>query len=60
MEREGKKKYLVIDNCFRIIKHKLPVITVNEAQECYQGDSDLGMDWSELWQRDLAIPINFR
>lgn len=28
-----KGKYLVVDNCFRIIKHKLPVITVNEAQE---------------------------
>lgn len=55
-----RDKYLVVDNCFGIIKHKLPIITVYEAQECQQGDSDLGLDWSKLWQGYLVIPINFR
>lgn len=53
-------KYLIVDDCFRIIKYKLPIITVNEAQECHQSDSDLGLDWSKLWQGYLVIPVNFR
>lgn len=57
---QEKTTYLVVDNCFRIIKHKLPVITVHEAQQCHQGDSDLGLDRCELWEGYLAIPIHFR
>lgn len=52
--------YLVVDNSFRVIKHKLPIITVNEAQEGHQGNCDLGLDWGQFWQRYLMIPINLR
>lgn len=53
-------KYLVVDDCFRIIKHELPVIAVDEAQECHQGNCELGLGRSKIWQGYMAIPINFR
>lgn len=56
----GREKYLVVDNCLRIVKDKLPVIAVDEAQEGHQGHGGFGLDRSELWQRDMAIPVNFR
>lgn len=57
---QGREKYLVVDNGLGIIKHKLPIITVDEAQQCHQSNSDLGLDWSKLRKGYLVIPINFR
>lgn len=64
--REGTKvtasargNYLVVDNRLRIVKDKLPVIAVDEAQEGHQGHGGFGLKRRELWQRYMAIPVNF-
>lgn len=56
---QGQHNYLVVDNCLRIVKDKLPVIAVDEAQEGHEGHGDFGLKRRELWQRYVAIPVNF-
>lgn len=51
-------KHLVVDNGFGVIEHKLPIVAVDEAQQSHQGHCDLGLDWSELWQGDVVVPVN--
>lgn len=55
----SQRNYLVVDNCLRIVKDKLPVIAVDEAQEGHQGHGGFGLKRCELWQRYMAIPVNF-
>jgi len=58
-KQQKEEAHLVVHYCFRIIKHKLPVIAVYKAQERHQGDGDLGLDGSELRERYPVIPIHF-
>lgn len=55
----GTEAYLVIDNCFRIVKHKLPIVAVHEAQERHQGDGDLGPSSSEQREGNPVVPIHW-
>ena len=52
--------YLVIDNCFGIIEHKIPVIAVDEAKERHRSHCDFGFERRELGKGNVVVPIHVK